>query len=207
MKNDKTEQAENSASRIGKFNTADDLLSAYNALESEFTKRCQLIKQLQAKLDEMSAQAVVSAPNQTEEIPHCDTAEQAEFGGNCGAEEQARVAAENTNQAVSEPEPTQKASAVVITDTVTSPQNQAPQRDEANLAADVLDEIAIHAAEYADILSAIPEVMDACIARYKHRLMEVRASAVAPAGMAVIMPAKRPRTLYEAKLIADDMLK
>lgn len=202
MKNDKTEQAENSASRIGKFNTADDLLSAYNALESEFTKRCQLIKQLQAKLNDMSAQAEM-APQQAGEIPRCETAEQADIG----AEDQARVAAENNSQTAPQSEPEIQAGTVIVTGTVASPQDQAPQCDEANRIADVLDEIAIHAAEYADMLSAIPEVMDACIARYKHRLMEVRASGVAPAGMAVIMPAKRPRTLYEAKLIADDMLK
>lgn len=39
-----------------KFGTAEELLHAYNALESEFTKRCQSLKRLQAELDALRAQ-------------------------------------------------------------------------------------------------------------------------------------------------------
>ena len=35
---------------LGKFKDASALLSAYNSLESEFTKRCQKIKELEARL-------------------------------------------------------------------------------------------------------------------------------------------------------------
>lgn len=37
---------------LGKFKDVGALLSAYNSLQSEFTKRCQKVKELQAKLDE-----------------------------------------------------------------------------------------------------------------------------------------------------------
>ena len=43
------EQAEQTVS-YGKFKDATALLNAYNALESEFTKRCQRIKELEAGL-------------------------------------------------------------------------------------------------------------------------------------------------------------
>lgn len=61
---------------IGKFGSPEELLSAYNALQSEFTKRCQLVKELQARLDAFahrrrtprrgrrrSAAAVIRLPN------------------------------------------------------------------------------------------------------------------------------------------------
>ena len=37
---------------LGKFKDVGALLNAYNSLQSEFTKRCQKIKELQAKLDD-----------------------------------------------------------------------------------------------------------------------------------------------------------
>ncbi|MBQ9734780.1 MAG: hypothetical protein IJV95_02855 [Clostridia bacterium] len=36
---------------LGKFKDVGALLNAYNSLQSEFTKRCQKIKELQAKID------------------------------------------------------------------------------------------------------------------------------------------------------------
>ncbi len=50
-------ETHNITGEYGKFAGKDELLSAYNALESEFTKRCQLIKELQARLDALDAQA------------------------------------------------------------------------------------------------------------------------------------------------------
>lgn len=166
------EQAERlSASKIGKFNTPDELLSAYNALQSEFTKRCQSLKRLQAELDAIRAQAekVTDAESAEPSVP-IDTAEDpsaeacdgdgAPSGGNdadsaCGCE-----------------------SADTRTESV---------------------------AETAERLADIPEVMDACISRYKARLIGSRQSA-APSGLAVIVPAKRPKTLSEAKRLADEIL-
>lgn len=69
----------------------------------------------------------------------------------------------------------------------------------------VLNEIVQNVGEYADVLSAVPEIMDACVARYKQRLIESRIGG-SPSGMAVIMPAKRPATLAEAKRLADELL-
>ena len=50
------------AGEYGKFKTAGDLLAAYNALESEFTKKCQSLKRLQAQLELFNAQAEADKP-------------------------------------------------------------------------------------------------------------------------------------------------
>ncbi len=163
-KNIIVEQAEdNSASKIGKFDSTDKLLSAYNALQSEFTKRCQLIKKLQAELDERRAQADTETergsdgtPIATADTLPIDTAEIAR------AEE------------VEPPSETSVSCGAPDADTVSR-------------------------------LAEIPEVMDACISRYKQKLIASR-MASAPGGLAVIVPAKRPRTLSEAKMLADELL-
>ena len=181
MQNSLVEQAENSASKIGKFNTADDLLAAYNALESEFTKRCQLIKQLQTELDSFRAQAAdtyVNADGQAlpepensdEKAEHCVTAENENI-----------CAADVPSNAVSALEP------MPVTP------------------GDVLNAVMQNACEYADMLCGIPEIMDACIALYKQRLITPQPK-VSPKGYAVIVPAKKPTTLSEAKRLADALL-
>ena len=180
MENNTVEQAEKSASKIGKFNTADDLLSAYNALESEFTKRCQLIKQLQTELDSLRAQAQEQIDEQTADE------------GSENAEQQAQQP--DNAQPVHEAEKGDTCAAAVIaapTPVIT--------------ADDVLNEILQNACEYAEALSAIPEVMSACIASYKQRLIRPQ-PAPAPSGCAVIVPSKRPTTLQEAKRLADALL-
>ena len=51
---------------LGKFKDVKALLGAYNSLESEFTKRCQKIKELEGKL---SAVDKTQVPTETEEKP------------------------------------------------------------------------------------------------------------------------------------------
>ena len=51
---------------LGKFKDVKALLGAYNSLESEFTKRCQKIKELEGKL---SAVDKTEVPTETEEKP------------------------------------------------------------------------------------------------------------------------------------------
>ena len=181
MSDNIAEQAEEkSASKIGKFNTAEDLLAAYNALESEFTKRCQLVKQLQTELNALRAQA-----EQTER-----------------------------HNMPPEAEPTEQAAQPPADDTQPVPEADGGRDDSAATvelvppaitADDVLNEILQNACDYAERLSAIPEVMSACIASYKQRLIQPHPAA-APAGMAVIVPAQKPRTLSEAKRLADAIL-
>ena len=180
MSDNIVEQAEKSASKIGKFNTADDLLAAYNALESEFTKRCQLIKQLQAELDSFRAQA-------QEQIDEQTTDEVRE-----NVEQQAQTT--ESNRPVPEVEKDDICAATVLS---------APAP--VITADDVLNEIMQNACAYAEALSAIPEVMSACIASYKQRLIRPQ-PATAPSGCAVIVPSKRPRTLQDAKRLADVLL-
>lgn len=179
MSDNIVEQAENSASKIGKFNTADDLLAAYNALESEFTKRCQLVKQLQTELESLRAQAEAAPPEQENVVPPEpeNSAEKADSG--VTAESASMSAADVPSECFSEPAP------------LTPDQ--------------VLNIVLQNACEYADRLCAVPEIMDACIALYKQRLIQPQ-SKTSPKGYAVIVPAKRPTTLSEAKRLADALL-
>ncbi len=57
-----TAEADTQAS-FGKFKDVNALLTAYNNLEAEFTKRCQKVKELEEKI---SAVDKASAPTQTE---------------------------------------------------------------------------------------------------------------------------------------------
>ncbi len=65
--------------------------------------------------------------------------------------------------------------------------------------------LAEHADLYAEQLSALPGVMDACIARYKRKLIAA-GIAKPPEGVAVITPVRRPKTLADAKILADSLL-
>lgn len=47
---------------LGKFKDANALLEAYNSLQSEFTKRCQKIKELEAKAEEADKTSVPAEP-------------------------------------------------------------------------------------------------------------------------------------------------
>lgn len=58
-------ETETSPVSYGKFKDASALLSAYNSLEAEFTKRCQKIKELEAQL---SVADKGIAPAQTDEL-------------------------------------------------------------------------------------------------------------------------------------------
>ena len=56
---------------LGKFKDVEALINAYNSLQSEFTKRCQKIKELQAKLQGESnalPEETVQFNNQSENI-------------------------------------------------------------------------------------------------------------------------------------------
>ena len=50
---------------LGKFKSVDSLLDAYNSLQSEFTKRCQKIKELEGKLS--ADKSDVSVPTEVTE--------------------------------------------------------------------------------------------------------------------------------------------
>lgn len=160
--NDNTEELEaqtENGERFGKFENAQSLLDAYNALEAEFTKRCQLISKLQTELNELrAAQARESevAPAPTEQV------------GEKAAEQLVRSSADGID-----------ANAVIL----------AIEQDP----------------EFAVVLAELPEVCDACIAKYKQRLLSY--PVISPHGAPVIAPAKRPRTLADAKALADEMLK
>jgi hypothetical protein len=77
LKNEQTEQQTHTAAAeqvtgedggevsLGKFKNTAALLSAYNSLQSEFTKRCQKVKDLEAQL---SAVEKDNTPTKTEEI-------------------------------------------------------------------------------------------------------------------------------------------
>ena len=58
-------EAQKTEVSLGKFKDVSALLSAYNSLESEFTKRCQKIKELEGALLEAEK---VSPPNQVQAV-------------------------------------------------------------------------------------------------------------------------------------------
>lgn len=196
MQDDDTrEQVGQPTSKIGKFDTAAELLAAYNALEREFTKRCQLIKQLQAAHGVSVAQAEIGTSENTSEPCDGDAQVEAEsvVPRSCGdrsddekSQSDFAVQAESANATVAE--------------------ERSPMPAVISITADaVLNEIAEHACEYAEALCAVPEIMDACIASYKRRLMGMCA-VPSPSGTAVITPAKRPKSLADAKRLADALL-
>ena len=75
LKNEQTEQQAHTAQAevetgvtegevsLGKFKDVTALLSAYNSLQSEFTKRCQRVKELETKLSNVEK---ATAPTQSE---------------------------------------------------------------------------------------------------------------------------------------------
>ncbi|MCH5350877.1 MAG: hypothetical protein J1F39_02785 [Clostridiales bacterium] len=184
MKEKETTPAPSGETEIntGKFKSAEELLSAYNALEREFTKRCQLISKLQAALssrDGSQAQAADGGSDSTE--TECEkTADKSD-----GADGQINVLMQNEK---------------VKTDAQSEIDTFKKRRE-----ATCPDNAAEYAISHAEELSAIPEVMAACIERYKRKIIAA-GSVPSPEGMAVIVPAKRPKTLADAKLLADSML-
>ncbi len=67
------EGGEKGAVSLGKFKDVSALLNAYNSLQSEFTKRCQKIKELEGKLDAGDKTAVPPAENQSATTTQADT--------------------------------------------------------------------------------------------------------------------------------------
>ena len=173
--------AESGVDGLGKFGSTEELLSAYNALQSEFTKRCQLVKEPQARLDATDAQAEDNAAPRS--------------SAQCGGAD--RTIAERGGQALAEV--SADAERAVMTDGADEAGD-----DEARIA-EALATIA-NAAECAAALADMQPVMDECLARYKKKLLGLGTLGM-PCGTAVITPARRPRTLSDAKRLADEMLK
>ncbi len=226
IKNAITDKSEISDAKHGKFNTPEALLAAYNALESEFTKRCQLIKKLQAELDARSdaqAESKVCANGcgSPDRDMSADVSQSRKSGSNeiavpdgCSENADDVIAAAEENRAGE----TAAAEENRAGETAAAEVSAADSRAEADKAGsdggacsngisaeDALDYIVRNAADCADALAEIPDIAAVCIARYKRRLAEPLPAA-APCGSAVMVPVKRPRTLAEAKLLADGLL-
>lgn len=177
MDNDKnTDKDEISRQHFGKFASAEELLAAYNALESEFTKRCQLVKELQARIDS-------------------DAQAQAAIRQECTARDDDRTPSEEPSANVDVPEN----SATVEPSAEAQTASVAP--------ADVIGAVIADVEEYLDALCAVPQVMDECVARYKQALLCKEFGMPQVRGSAVLTPIARPKTLVDAKRIADGMLK
>ena len=65
--NDTTEVVELEEGKLGKFKDVNALLDAYNSLQSEFTKRCQKIKELEGKLAESENKTTTQNTNEKSE--------------------------------------------------------------------------------------------------------------------------------------------
>lgn len=179
----------------GKFGSSEELLSAYNALQSEFTKRCQLVKELQARLDAFCAQAENAAPRSSAQCGGGETATELGADAREIAPVGATVAEKDCDGAGKDDNAHEAGEAAETGDDAQSER-----------LADALAVIAENAAECAEALSSLQPVMDECLARYKKKLLGLGTLGT-PCGTAVITPARRPRTLSEAKRLADEMLK
>ncbi len=204
------------AGEYGKFKTAGDLLAAYNALESEFTKKCQSLKRLQAQLELFNAQAEADKPTGDPPSPPPNSDAERDGAPPIATAVATPPPAENFDSAADTSDPNDPFDDTDASKDKTSEFASgiaqcgacaADGEDDAQSAARrALETVVQNAAEFAETLAALPEIMDACVARYKQKLLGGRAHCVSPAGMAVIAPVKRPRTLYEAKLLADELL-
>lgn len=204
------------AGEYGKFKTAGDLLAAYNALESEFTKKCQSLKRLQAQLELFNAQAEAGKPTGDPPSPPPNSDADRDGAPPIATAVATPPPAENFDSAADTSDPNDPFDDTDASKDKTSEFASgiaqcgacaADGEDDAQSAARrALETVVQNAAEFAETLAALPEIMDACVARYKQKLLGGRAHCVSPAGMAVIAPVKRPRTLYEAKLLADELL-
>lgn len=206
------EHAEQSAFELGKFESVEQLLAAYNALEAEFTKRCQLVRELQAALSERAAQAEKTEKSGSEARYNAADTPQAVESAGAQADGQSADAAVINGAACdgAARETAQPCAERCNSDACATAARGGAERVE-NAERAVIDAgaalayVAQNIAELAESLCELPELADACIARYKRRLMDARLVAV-PRGAAVITPAKRPRTLDDAKRIADALL-
>lgn len=204
------------AGEYGKFKTAGDLLAAYNALESEFTKKCQSLKRLQAQLELFNAQAEADKPTGDPTSPPPNSDADRDGAPPIATAVATPPPAENFARASDTSDPNDPFDDTDASKDKTSEFASgiaqcgacaADGEDDAQSAARrALETVVQNAAEFAETLAALPEIMDACVARYKQKLLGGRAHCVSPAGMAVIAPVKRPRTLHEAKLLADELL-
>ncbi len=185
---DITENTQENA--FGKFKSAEELLAAYNALEREFTKRCQLIKTLKTAGEHACAQDTDTA-DKTVRPPEtaCSEVRQSE----CAADSQVD---KNTDDTAQEQ----------ITQAAAPTENTQSEKQPELAPCDIAAYVVANAEECAALLSEIPQVMDACIAKYKQRLIGMHCSP-AVRGAAVITPVRRPKTLEEAKILADEMLR
>lgn len=184
MENEKVKQHQTQHS-FGKFDSAEELLAAYNALESEFTKRCQLVKELQARINSVSAQADQSS-------------EQSE----ASADEQL------AEQTVPEPIAPEKAQEENVLQQQPSQQTVTAVEQEPSMTEDdVVAEIMAHIEDYAAALAELPQIMNECVARYKKMLLGAEFGVPPVRGAAVLTPVLRPRTLSDAKRLADRLLK
>ncbi|MDE7463856.1 MAG: hypothetical protein K2M48_02405 [Clostridiales bacterium] len=182
-----------SIKEYGKFKSAEELLAAYNALEREFTKRCQLIKTLQTAEHACAQENAEAEAPLSEDKTKPDTADIKEHGAAAPAPEAPHIEEQHGEEAPVAP----------IT------QDPAPTEMPTTRGIEQSDIIGycVENAEIAELLSEIPQVMDACIAKYKQRLIGMGATVNAVRGAAVITPVRRPKTLKEAKMLADEMLR
>ncbi len=169
----------------GKFKSAEELLAAYNALEREFTKRCQLIKTLKTAGEHACAQEDTAEVGTSAQTPQpCEKA----------AKARAEEGAENSDKAEEQ-----------ITQVLASTDEKARTEKREPAPLEIAAYVAANAEACAELIAEIPQVTDACIAKYKQKLIGMHCMP-ALRGAAVMTPIRRPKTLEEAKALADEML-
>lgn len=175
-------------SKIGKFDSAESLLSAYNALEAEFTKRCQKLKEAQLQIENLqSSDTEMANSNGKFDCDRgCDTLDTRED-----------LCIGNVNQL---PE---KVALVEEEEVLNVPRGQAEKDYFLRLKEFLADE------EFVDkyILSN-ESVSNRAILQYLMELSKTeKVNTLGRGGSCVMTPIDKPRTLSEAKRLADIILR
>lgn len=182
---------------FGGFDTASELAAAFSALKLELEDSKLQIKQLQDDIVRMSGDSGTGGNDRKNSVA---VETESEVQSNAETDETSTKAVMQKT-AIAEPDTDANKEYLRHKTDELANGDDVPRITEL----DMLAAIAKNADYFAQKLCSVPEVMDACIALYKRGLIEARTCA-SPRGMAVIVPSKKPRTLTEAKALADAIL-
>ncbi len=219
--NSKENQTENLSDSFGKFNSAKDLLNAYNNLEAEFTKRSQALKRLEKEMGELKAEQAEKQSLTNEEIA---AAAQDETGSvtvgqtlenaSDESEEEERIAEEVSAFLSNNPEASKFAEAIaqktstrgevesgflerayieVLQDALTAEKNRLTDEFIYNKAS---ESQAVKEKIIRDYLSGVISSKGAVLLGFDNR-----------DNQSVVMPPKKPISIYEAGLMAAEVLR
>ncbi len=215
------DQTETLSDSFGKFNSAKDLLNAYNNLEAEFTKRSQALKRLQKEMGELKAEQAEKQGLANEEIA---TAAQDETGSvsvgqalenvSDESEEEERIAKEVSDFLSNNPEASKFAEAIAQK---TSTRGEVESGFLERAYIEVLqDALAVEKSKVTDDFiynkaSESQAVREKIIRDYLSGVISSKGAVLLGYdnrdNQSVVMPPKKPLSIYEAGLMAVEVLR